>query len=189
MNHKQLYEIKDVDADGSPEVVMSRYNDGNDNLENPDFVVTVSSSKKDGVYDTTTAPDDVDGDGYSNDVDESYYTVAAKLVSELVKLSSVNDPERFDRTLLMFKDSNSKDVSILHFKVGNTNFYKPDVRVIATEPNTLGSYRAANYSIDTDDVQDKDPPIKKNMSMDEKLAYRNIASSFASMRDLKPKSS
>ncbi len=62
MNNKQLYEIQSI-ADGhTPHVVMSRYADGNDDLNSPDFSVTISSSLNDGNYDTTSAPEDVDGD-------------------------------------------------------------------------------------------------------------------------------
>lgn len=178
MNHKQLYEVKDIDANGSPDVVMSRYNNGNDNLDTPDYSVTISSSRNDGDYDTTTVPDDVDGDGDRDEEDESYYTLAAKLVSALVTLSSVDDRKLFDRILLMFKGSNSTDVSILHFKPGNTDIYNPDFTVIATNPDKFGSYRTIKDSIDADGDQDIDK--------DDDLIYRKIASSFASMRDLQP---
>lgn len=181
MNHKQLYEIKDTNADGSPEVVMSRYNDGNDNLDAPDYTVTLSSSQNDGVYDTTTAPDDVDGDDDADEEDEedeSYYTVAAKLVSAMVTLGAVGDRKLFDRLLVLFKDPTRPDVSILHFKPGNNDIHNPDFTVTASDPGALGIYRKIENAIDADGDHDVDK--------DDELIYRRIASSFASMRDLQP---
>ncbi|WP_415758467.1 hypothetical protein [Pseudomonas sp. LT1P18] len=176
MSYKQLYEIKDIEADGSPEVVMSRYNEGNNDLSHPNFSITISSSNKDGIFDTTTGPEDVDGDGDRDEEDESYYTVAAKLVSAMVSLSSVGDRKVFDRILLLFKDAIETDVSILHFRLGNTDLQNPDFTVTATNPDTFGSYRTIKDAIDADGDEDVDK--------DDELIYRKIATSFASMRDL-----
>ncbi|RLU09868.1 hypothetical protein CS078_00185 [Pseudomonas prosekii] len=178
MNNKQLYEIQSI-ADGhTPHVVMSRYADGNDDLNSPDFSVTISSSLNDGNYDTTSAPEDVDGDGDTDAEDESYYTVAAKLVCALITLSSVGELKVFDRLLLMNKDANNTDVSILHFKPGNRSIHLPDFTVTATGVDALGRYLEIKQTIDADGDGDIDK--------DDELIYRRIASSFASMRDLLP---
>ncbi|MGR3965079.1 hypothetical protein FW800_11565 [Pseudomonas sp. 910_23] len=83
-----IYELRvsaeDFENDGSKEIVMETYI--NNDL---DWAVYASSSKHDGIYDTASAPDDVDGDGdYDNDDKTLYLNVAnafAKMTAYAIK--------------------------------------------------------------------------------------------------------
>lgn len=179
MKHKQLYEFKDMDGAGNPEVVMSRYDEGNNNLDYPNARIIIYSSNNNWVYDLTSATNDVDGDGDHDEDDQSYYNTAAKLVTEMATLSPLDESNRlFDRVLIEFCDSSEKDVSIKHYSKGNRDLSNPDFIVKATNPDSLGRYRTIIDTIDADG--DKD--IDKN----DELIYRNLATSFLSMKNLLP---
>ena len=83
-----IYELRvsaeDFENDSSKEIVMETYI--NSEL---DWAVYASSSKHDGIYDTASAPDDVDGDGdYDNDDKAHYLNVAnafAKMTAYAIK--------------------------------------------------------------------------------------------------------
>lgn len=70
--HELRVSAEDFEDDGSKEIVMATY------INNQvDWAVYASSSKHDGIYDTASAPDDVDGDGdYDNDDKTLYLNVA-----------------------------------------------------------------------------------------------------------------
>ena len=78
----------------------------------------------------------------------------------------------------MFKPGSETDIDILHFKPGNTDISAPDYVVTATNPDHLGSYRKINNPLDADG----DGDIDNN----DNLIYRRLATSFASMKDLRP---
>ncbi|WP_455827070.1 hypothetical protein [Pseudomonas graminis] len=177
MRHRQLYEIKDTDGAGIPEVVMSRYNEGNDDLDSPNFNIVISSYNNDWVFDTTGSVEDVDGDGDRDYDDASYYTIAAKLVTQMFTLRSVDLRQRYSSILISFGDS-PDEVVIAHYQKGNTSLSSPDFIVTASNPDSLGRYRHIKDSLDADGDGDIDK--------DDELIYKQLATSFASMRDLEP---
>lgn len=179
MKYKQLYEFKDMDGAGNPEVVMSRYDEGNYNLDNPNTRVVIYSSNNDWIYDVTSATNDADGDGDHDEDDKSYYMIAAKLVTEMVTLSPLDESKRqFDRILISFCGDNEADVSIMHYKKGNRDLSNPDFLVRATNPDSRGMYRTITSAIDADGDKDID--------RDDELIYRSLATSFLSMKNLLP---
>lgn len=93
-----------------------------------------------------------------------------------VSMSRLSD--EIERVLIMFKPGSETDIDILHFKPGNTDISAPDYVVTATNPDHLGSYRKINNPLDADG----DGDIDNNDS----LIYRQLATSFASMKDLRP---
>ncbi|WP_411388180.1 hypothetical protein [Pseudomonas sp. MPB23] len=176
---KQLFEFKEVFGDDdAPEVLMSRLNDENNDLEHPDYTVRLSSLGNNGTYYVISKPEDVDGDNDRDEDDASYYELAAQLVMALVTLSAVGEQKRFERVLIKFNPASKTDVDILHFKHANTDISAPDYVVTATNPDRVGRYRTINNPIDADG----DGDIDNNDS----LIYRQLATSFASMKDLRP---
>lgn len=178
---KQLFEFKHVHGDDkATEVSMSRLSDENNDLEHPDHTVRLSSLDKNGTYRAPNLDEveDVDGDDDRDEDDASYYELAAKLVTALVTLSSVGQQKRFERVLIMFKPGSETDIDILHFKPGNTDISAPDYVVTATNPDRFRNYRTIKNPIDADGDGDVDS--------DDSLIYRKLATSFASMRDLRP---
>ena len=178
---KQLFEFKHVHGDDkATEVSMSRLSDENNDLEHPDHTVRLSSLDNNGTYRAPNLDEveDVDGDDDRDEDDASYYELAAKLVTALVTLSSVGQQKRFERVLIMFKPGSETDIDILHFKPGNTDISAPDYVVTATNPDRFRNYRTIKNPIDADGDGDVDS--------DDSLIYRKLATSFASMRDLRP---
>ncbi|WP_460136551.1 hypothetical protein [Pseudomonas sp. S1_E04] len=174
---KLLYEFKEVFGDDEhQEVQISRLKDENDNLQNPDYTVTLSSYNNDGKYYAISKPEDVDGDNDSDEDDASYYEMAAKLVTDLLTLSSMDSKKLFARILIRFKQGSKTAVEILHFKPGNTEIHKPDDVVTATNPDSLGRYTKIEGVIDADGDGDEDA--------NDQLIYRNLATSFVSMKSL-----
>ncbi|MDR6916360.1 hypothetical protein J2X66_003229 [Pseudomonas sp. 3296] len=179
MKHKQLYEFKDTDGAGNPEVVMSRYDEGNYRLDSPNARITIYSSNDDWKYDMTSATNDADGDGDHDEDDQSYYLLAAKLVAEMATLSPMDESNRlFDRVLIAFCEGSETDVNIMHYKKGNRDLSNPDFIVKATNLDPQGRYRTIIDTIDADGDQDVDKG--------DELIYRNLATSFASMKSMRP---
>ena len=90
----------------------------------------------------------------------------------------MGEQKRFERLLIMFKPDSETDIYILHFKPGNTDISAPDYVVTATNPDRFRNYRTIKNPIDADGDGDVDS--------DDSLIYRKLATSFASMRDLRP---
>ncbi|WLD64996.1 MULTISPECIES: hypothetical protein [Pseudomonas] len=176
---KLLYEFKEVFGDDDiPEVLISRLSDENNELDKPDFTVRVSSFNNDGEYYVITKPEDVDGDGKGDKNDALYYELAAKLVTDLVTLSDIGDKKRFSRILIRFKPGSTTDIEILHFKDGNNIISAADFIVTVTNPDRYGKYREVKDLIDADGDGDADS--------NDRLIYRKLATSFASMKDPRP---
>jgi hypothetical protein len=76
------YELRvsseDFEGDGSKEIVMETYID-----KNLDWAVYASSSQQNGVYDTASSPDDVDGDGDYDDDDKKLYLDVANAFAKM----------------------------------------------------------------------------------------------------------
>ncbi|WP_432754244.1 hypothetical protein [Pseudomonas sp. WMBT8] len=181
MNHKQLYEFRDMDGAGNPEVVMSRYDEGNYNSDAPNARVVIYSSNDNWKYDAVGGTNDADGDGKHDDEDRSYYINAANFVTQMVTLSPFHEGKRlFDRILIAFDASNVKDVNIMHFNKGNRDLTRPDFTVTAANPDQYWSYRSIIATSRKDADGDGD------IDLDDDLIYRRLATSFASMRNLKP---
>lgn len=176
---KLLYEFKEVFGDDDiPEVLMSRLSDENNELDKPDFTVRLSSLNNEGKYYVISQPEDVDGDNDIDEDDASYYELAAKLVTDLVTLSDIGDKKRFSRILIRFKPGSTTDIEILHFKDGNNIISAADFIVTVTNPDRYGKYREVKDLIDADGDGDADS--------NDRLIYRNLATSFASMTDPRP---
>lgn len=179
MKHKQLYEFRDTDGAGNPEVVMSRFDEGNSDLSNPNSRITLYSTNDNWTYDASSPTNDADGDGDHDEEDASYYLAAANLITAMATLSPRDESKRlYDRILMGFSDSPATDVSILHYRKGNRDLNRPDVIVVASNPDYLGSYRTIKGALDADGDGDID-------SDDERI-YKKLASTFASMKYLKP---
>ncbi|MBF6041228.1 hypothetical protein H8F22_20305 [Pseudomonas sp. P154a] len=179
MKYKQLYEFINTDGAGKPEVVMSRYDEGNYSLDNPNTRITIYSSNDDWKYDITSATNDADGDGDHDEDDQSYYMIAARLVAEMATLSPMDESNRlFDRVLIAFSDHSEQDVNIMHYKKGNRDLKNPDFIVKASNRDSYGRYRTVIDTIDADGDKDIDK--------DDELIYRNLATSFSSMENLLP---
>ena len=77
-----IYELRvsaeDFENDGSKEIVMETYI--NNKL---DWAVYASSSMQNGVYDTASVPDDVDGDGDYDDDDKTLYLGVANAFAKM----------------------------------------------------------------------------------------------------------
>ncbi|MHA4979377.1 hypothetical protein ACX0K2_23085 [Pseudomonas extremorientalis] len=69
---------EDFEGDGSKEIVMETYID-----KKLDWAVFASSSKHNGVYDTASVPDDVDGDGDYDDDDKNLYLNVANAFAKM----------------------------------------------------------------------------------------------------------
>jgi hypothetical protein len=76
------YELRvsseDFEGDGSKVIVMETYID-----KNLDWAVYASSSQQNGVYDTASSPDDVDGDGDYDDDDKKLYLDVANAFAKM----------------------------------------------------------------------------------------------------------
>ena len=76
------YELRvsseDFEGDGSKEIVMETYID-----KTLDWAVYASSSQQNGVYDTASSPDDVDGDGDYDDDDKKLYLDVANAFAKM----------------------------------------------------------------------------------------------------------
>lgn len=103
---------------------------------------------------------------------------AAKLVTDLVTLSDIGDKKRFSRILIRFKPGSTTDIEILHFKDGNNIISAADFIVTVTDPDRYGKYRKVKDLIDADGDGDADS--------NDRLIYRTLATSFASMTDPRP---
>lgn len=178
MKNRQLYEFRDTDGAGAPEVVMSRYKEGNDDLYSPTYDVIISSSTLGWDYDTATWPEDVTEDNIQDDDDKSYYILAANIIKQIKSLKPSNYREnhvqKFTRILIMFSDTAPTDVLMYHFKDNNIDFNNPDAIVTATDRDPQGRYRKILAAQDANDDTFID-------SSDE-LIYRTLATSFASMK-------
>lgn len=76
------YELRlskeDIENGGFKEVLMETY------INNVlDWAVYASSSKQDGVYDKTSAPDDADGDGDYDDDDKKLFLAVANAFTKM----------------------------------------------------------------------------------------------------------
>lgn len=63
---------EDFEKDNSPEVLLERFNNGV-----LSYAMYASSSRKDGHYDTTSSPTDLDNDGDFNDEDKAIFLTMA----------------------------------------------------------------------------------------------------------------
>lgn len=68
---------EDFEKDSSPEILLERFTDGN-----LSYAMYASSSNKDGHYDTTSSPTDLDNDG---DFDEQDKALFLNLANNFVK--------------------------------------------------------------------------------------------------------
>jgi len=59
---------EDFEKDNSPEILLERFTDGE-----LSYAMYASSSMKDGHYDTTSSPTDLDGDGDFDEVDKAMF--------------------------------------------------------------------------------------------------------------------
>lgn len=180
MNYALLYEFKDSNDDGVSEAIISRYNNGYSPGVEPNVVVTAYANSLNGKYETAEGVDDVEGDDDIDEDDESYYTLAADLASALVSLSTMGE-DRLYKCILVSFGSNSQnaalpDVNIGLYKHSNSDMAAPDSLVTVTGYEK-GLYKDVANSTDADSDGDID--------LDDKLIYRRIANSFASMRDFK----
>lgn len=69
---------EDFENDGSKEIVMETYI-----KQDLVWAVFASSSKQNGVYDTASSPDDVDGDGDYDDDDKKLYLDVANAFAKM----------------------------------------------------------------------------------------------------------
>ena len=84
MSAKQLrIFLEDLDDDGHDEIFIELYADEND--ARPEFVLTVSSSRKDGTYDIVNTNADADGDYDFDEDDQQIYADFAKTAFNLLK--------------------------------------------------------------------------------------------------------
>ncbi|MFJ4444722.1 hypothetical protein ACIPZ8_21860 [Pseudomonas sp. NPDC089422] len=75
--------LGDIDNDNSPEVFIEYYA-----ANDFEFSITVSSSKKNGIYDKVNGTGDADGDGDLGDpADNELYIKVANLAVQLLKSS------------------------------------------------------------------------------------------------------
>lgn len=184
MNYKQLYKIKDINGDGNPEVLISHYNEGNDNLSEPDYSITLTKNEKDGKFYNINSQEDINRDGERDDDDElieSYYEIAANLVSAMATLSVIVQSKVFDSILLLFADPESEDVSILHFKEENPDIKNPDHTVVVVFNITTKRYNAVRDLIDADGKTDA---AKGGPDVADSTIYRRIATAFSAMQDI-----
>ncbi|AIB34021.1 hypothetical protein ICJ33_00265 [Pseudomonas simiae] len=63
---------EDFEKDNSPEVLLERFNNGV-----LSYAMYASSSRKDGHYDTTSSPTDLDNDGDFDDEDKAFFLTMA----------------------------------------------------------------------------------------------------------------
>jgi hypothetical protein len=63
---------EDFEKDNSPEVLLERFNNGV-----LSYAMYASSSRKDGHYDTTSSPTDLDNDGDFDDEDKAIFLTMA----------------------------------------------------------------------------------------------------------------
>lgn len=180
MNYALLYEFNDTNADGVPEAIISRYNNGFAPELKPDVVVTAYANPRNGKFEKVEGVDDVEGDDDIDEDDESYYTLAADLTNALVTLSSMSESRLYKCILVSF-GSNSKnaalpDVDIKLFKKLNSDMTAPDSIVTVTGYDK-GLYKDVVHATDADSDGDVD--------LEDKLIYRRIGNSFASMKDFK----
>ncbi|MCP1509811.1 hypothetical protein J2Y83_005785 [Pseudomonas marginalis] len=63
---------EDFEKDNSPEILLERLTNGD-----LSYAMYASSSKKDGHYDTTSSPTDLDNDGDFDDEDKSIFLTMA----------------------------------------------------------------------------------------------------------------
>jgi len=178
MNYALVYEFNDSNADGVPEAIISRYNNGYEPGLKPDVVVTAYAHSN-GKYETAEGVDDVEGDDDIDADDASYYTLAADLASAMVTLSTM-DERRLYKCILVSFGNNSKNAALPDVDIGlykkDSGMSAPDSVVTVTGYNK-GLYRDVANATDADSDGDTD--------LDDNLIYRKIANSFASMRDFK----
>jgi hypothetical protein len=63
---------EDFEKDNSPEVLLERFTEGK-----LSYAMYASSSNKDGHYDTTSSPTDLDNDGDYDDEDKALFLILA----------------------------------------------------------------------------------------------------------------
>lgn len=68
---------EDFEKDNSPEILLERFSDGE-----LTFAMYASSSKKDGYYDKTSSPTDLDNDGDEDDEDKKLFLDMANLFAK-----------------------------------------------------------------------------------------------------------
>ena len=178
MRYSLLYEFRDTDGNGTAEAVISRYNNADAVNSLPDIVVTANANIANGKYDTVSGVDDVEGDGDTDEDDDSYYTLAGDLASAIVGLSTVGAGRLYSCMLISFADNASEgklaDVNIGLFNVANSDLTRPD-SVVTVTGYDKGLYKKVMGSTDADGDNDID--------LDDEFIFRKIAGSFASMRE------
>lgn len=84
MSNNQLrLSCEDFEDDGSPEILMEIFTDGE-----LSYAVYAFSSNKDGTYDKSSSPTDLDGDGDMDEQDTELFLVMANVFAKTCKNSN-----------------------------------------------------------------------------------------------------